>query len=414
MYFYRHLDKTLISLQRQKELIEITEAEAAPDTGRLFTLVSDPSEASSGSSCVSHADLLFASRKNLSLLLPPVPQGEKLPLWLCRAIEARRVTMINTAYPGWESVLLHQTPEKWRINVAGLGDVGGTLVSGLRLLGGDCISRIGIFDLDASKVLRWEFEANQILDPSGSTIHPQVISISKEQLFDCDMLVFCVTAGVPPVGESAGDVRLAQLEGNSRIIREYSLAARACGFKGIFSVVSDPVDLLCKAAFSFSNRAEDGSFDHKGLNPEQIRGYGLGVMHARAAYFAGLNPETSHYLKEGRAFGPHGGGLVIADSISRYNGRLSGSLTEKAAAANQSVRSLGFKPYIAPALSSGSLSILATLRGQWHYSATFLGGVYFGAKNRLLPSGTELERLDIPEELFLRLESAYGKLGEIL
>ncbi|MGE5676473.1 MAG: lactate dehydrogenase, partial [Pseudomonadota bacterium] len=130
--------------------------------------------------------------------------------------------------------------------------------------------------------------------------------------------------------------------------------------------------------------------------------------------FAGLSPDTSHYLSEGRAFGPHGEGLVIADSIENYNDMLSEGLTEKARTANLSVRSLGFKPYIAPALSSGSMSILATIRGQWHYSATFLGGVYFGAKNRLLPSGIELERQPLPERLRSRLESTYESLRKVL
>ena len=171
--------------------------------------------------------------------------------------------------------------------------------------------------------------------------------------------------------------------------------------------------MLCKAAFDFSNTDDCGRLDFNGLAPEQIRGYGLGVMHARAAYFAGLDRETAHYIREGRAFGPHGEGLVIADSIENYNDRFSRYLTEKTKTANLEVRKLGYKPYIAPALSSGALSILATIRGQWHYSATFLGGVYMGARNRLNASGIELERLPIPEELFLRLKNTYESLRKM-
>jgi malate/lactate dehydrogenase len=101
-----------------------------------------------------------------------------------------------------------------------------------------------------------------------------------ENIFDCDMLLFCVTAGVAEVGSEKGDVRLAQLESNSKIIDIYSKHARNYGFKGIFAVMSDPVDLLCKAAFLSSNKDEAGNTDMKGLAPEQIRGYGLGVMNA--------------------------------------------------------------------------------------------------------------------------------------
>lgn len=414
MFYYKHLNRTLISWKIYGQLVQISEAEAASEKGRIFTLTCNSHEAVRRSFCASQPDLLYASKEDLSLLLLPVSADDKLPVWLSEAMHDKRVTVVNTDYPNWEDVLMFQAPEKWRINVVGLGDVGGTLVSGLRLLGGDCISHIGIYDLDANKVKRWEFEANQIMDPTGILTHPAVLSISEEQLFDCDMFIFCVTVGVPPLSENSGDVRIAQFEGNSKIIKEYSLSARAGGYKGIFSIVSDPVDLLCKAAFNHSNVGSSGKLDYKGLAPEQIRGYGLGVMHARAAYFAGLNSETSHYLKEGRAFGPHGEGLVIADSIENYNDLLSNSLTEKARTANLSVRELGFKPYIAPALSSGSLSILATIRGQWHYSATFLGGVYFGAKNRLLASGTELERLSLPKELYFRLENTYESLRKTI
>lgn len=414
MYYYRHMNRILVSMEKYRQLAEISEAEASSCSQQLFVLSKGSAGNTRRSFCVPQSDLMQLKAEGLFLLSLPKNTANDLPLWLLNAIKSGMVTMINTGYPNWEDVLTSKAPEKWRINVAGLGDVGGALVSGLRLLGGDCISHIGIYDIDINKVKRWEFEANQIMDPTGALSHPPIIPLSKEQLFDCDMFVFCVTVGVPPLIENPGDVRLAQFEGNSRIIREYALSARELRYNGIFSVVSDPVDLLCKAAFNHSNTGSDGSLDYMGLAPEQIRGYGLGVMHARAAYFAGLNPDTAHYLSEGRAFGPHGEGLIIADSIDNYNAQLSEALTEKARTANLSVRSLGFKPYIAPALSSGSLSLLATIRGQWHYSATFLGGVYFGAKNRLLASGTELERQPLPEVLRSRLENTYENLRKAL
>ena len=45
--------------------------------------------------------------------------------------------------------------------------------------------------------------------------------------------------------------------------------------------------------------------------PEQIQGYGLGVMNARAAYFAKKTNVFNPFLKEGRAFGPHGQYLIV-------------------------------------------------------------------------------------------------------
>jgi hypothetical protein len=296
----------------------------------------------------------------------------------------------------------------------GLGDVGGTLVTGLRMLGGDYISSIGIFDLDNNKVSRWVFEANQILSPDTTKAFPEVKSINQEEIFDCDMFVFCVTVGVPSLHGTVGDVRMLQLEGNSKLVNHYAKAARNNKFRGIFAVVSDPVDLLCKSAFLSSNINESGVYDYEGLASDQIRGYGLGVMHARAVYYSKQNPQTHDYATKGRAFGPHGEYLVIANDIDNYNNKLSMDLTKKARTANLEVRATGFKPYIAPALSSGAYSILATISGQWHYSATYMGGVYFGSRNKITPNGTEIERYNMHEDLIQRIKHTYNKLECIL
>ncbi len=51
-------------------------------------------------------------------------------------------------------------------------------------------------------------------------------------------------------------------------------------------------------------------------------------MNGRASYYGEKSNETTHYLDEGRAFGPHGEGLIIANSIKNYNEELSNYLTE--------------------------------------------------------------------------------------
>jgi malate/lactate dehydrogenase len=324
-----------------------------------------------------------------------------------------RIKAINTSYPNWQSCLDDTHQSSWRINIVGLGDVGSTLLVGLKLLGMDKISQIGIFDIDPSKVTRWEFEANQILF-SNETKTPKVFALHEKDIFDCDMFVFCVTVGIPSLDSKGIDVRMAQFEGNAKIISLYAKKAREAGFKGIFSVVSDPVDLLCKKALIQSNTNEAGEYDFKGLAPEQIRGYGLGVMHARAVYYASQAADTSHYLTEGRAFGPHGQHLVIADSIQNYNNGISIKLTEQTRNANLELRKHGFKPYIAPALSSGAISIMDTMNGNWHYSATYMGGVYMGAHNKLVPAGIVLEQYKMPVNLISRLYDSYKELESII
>ncbi|MBB6218900.1 hypothetical protein HNQ80_005075 [Anaerosolibacter carboniphilus] len=415
MYYYQLGESILISHSQSLAFQRIPEERAAQHQDRMYYLLEGAPGQWRRSYCVSDPSLMFLKAEGIHLLQCQGGFERKVPAWLLDGIRAGKVMAVNTAYPSWQSALNQKYPQKWRIHLFGLGDVGGTLITGLRLLGGDAISEIGIYDRREEKVKRWEYEANQILSANETMSFPPVVGIPKEKLFDCDMFVFCASTGVPAVGEDARDVRMIQFEGNREMMKPYVKMAREKGFQGIFAVVSDPVDPLCKSVFIDSNtNPETGELDYHGLAPEQIRGYGLGVMHARAAFYAEQSQETSHYIREGRAYGPHGKDLIIADSIDNYNEDLSLYLTVKARNANLEVRETGFKPYIAPALSSGSLSILSTIRGEWHYSATFMGGIYMGARNRLTSAGTEIEQLPLPEALVERLQTTYERLEEIL
>ena len=54
---------------------------------------------------------------------------------------------------------------KRQVHILAIGDVGSTLLTGLKLLGGDVISTIGICDLSDQITARWEFELGQIALP---------------------------------------------------------------------------------------------------------------------------------------------------------------------------------------------------------------------------------------------------------
>ena len=202
-------------------------------------------------------------------------------------------------------------------------------------------------------------------------------------------------------------MRMAQLKSNSQLISAYASHGAAAGFDGLFCVVSDPVDLLCQAAL----QAGAG-----GLRPTQLMGLGLGVMQARAAYYAQKDgrPALARFPQEGRSFGPHGQGLVVANSISDYDDALSQELTAQALHANLYLREVGFKPYVAPALSSGALSLLAALQGRWHYSSTYLDGVFFGCRNRRTALGPEVEQQPLPDALWARLQATEQLLRNIM
>ncbi len=304
--------------------------------------------------------------------------------------------------------------DRKRIHLAGLGDVGQNVAIGLTLLGEDQIESIGLYDLNESQCRRMETELSQFVAPPGGRRLPPVSAITWEEMFDCDVFLFCATKSVPALDSEVQDVRMAQYEANRKIVALYGRQAALVGYRGLFVVVSDPVDLLCMEALRAS-RTETG--DHgRALTPDQIRGCGLGVMNARATYYANKYPEFGLYLTEGRAFGPHGKELVIANSLDpeHYDDQCSRKLTELTVGANMEIRAMGFKPFLAPAISSAVLTVLALLRGEWNYSAAYLNGLYFGALNRQTPDGIRWENCPIPDPLFERLEEAFDSLRKIL
>jgi len=414
MFFYKLKGKVLISQSEYNKLNRISESEAEENKEIIYALNRTNPLKSRRNFCISDPSLIFLKEEDLHLLQKSKKIDYDLPQWLNQRIKEKKVSSLNTEYPDWQEVLNYEFPSRWKVNIVGLGDVGGILLTGLRLLGGRYIESIGIYDKNINVIKRWELEVNQIFCPFTAQKFPEVSRIGEENIFDCDMFVFCATVGVPSLGNEQEDVRMKQFEGNFKIISDYARKAREKSFKGIFAVISDPVDLLCKAVFLASNKNTSGELDFKGLAADQIRGYGLGVMHARAVYYAKQNTETAEYNREGRAFGPHGQGLIIANSLKKYDESLSEMLTAQTVKANLEVRETGFKPYVAPALSSGSYPLIATMSGKWHYSATFMGGVFMGAKNRLLKSGIEIERLDLPAILIEKIKKSYQELGNIL
>ena len=359
--------------------------------------------------------LFWLDRKQLDRKAEKLFVAEKCVL--IDAIEKGQATLVNLSYgtmEEWKKRMEKEVKPRKKVHLLALGDVGSMVLTALKLLGGDCITELGIYDVNEAVCRRWESELNQAAYPWAYDALPEVVILKEEELFDCDVFVFCASKGIPPVGSDIKDVRMAQFEANRELISLFAKKARMDGFKGLFAVVSDPVDPLCKAAFLASNENMEGQFDGKGLLPEQIQGYGLGVMNARAAYYAKQDARFASFLTEGRAYGPHGENLVIANSIEHYDDALSRELTRLAVEANLRTRELGFKPYVAPAISSAAISILLTLRGEWHYSSNFLGGVYMGCKNRTTEYGLEMEALPLPEALFSRIEKAYQSLEAIL
>ena len=389
---------------------------AADGVPSLFLTDRDPQQGPAAWR-VTDARQLTAEAVDVSWLDPDrMGAAPGLPPGISAAIQSGGLMAVNCRHPRWRDAIAFSSPKsgKKRVHLLAVGDVGGTLLTALKLLGGDCIEAIGICDLNENTVARWTDEMGQIAWPGDYDALPEVEPVAPEHLFECDVFIFAATKAIPAVGSIVQDVRMAQFAANRPLAEHFAKQAREARFGGLFVVLSDPVDPLCKAAWLASNAAPDGTLDHRGLLPEQVQGFGLGVMNARAAYFAKQDSRFSSFLTEGRAFGPHGRGLVIANSIDRYDDALSRELTELVETANLRIRDLGFKPYVAPAVSSGAMQLLLILRGDWHCSSVPLGDVWFGVKNRFTPRGLEVETLPLPDALLTRLQETEALLKAIV
>ena len=411
MKYYKLNGKLLFSNHEYTELELTDDLELVNEEGIIYYLSKmDPLHSRRG--FVVMNTLQFEQVSEDLSLLSKKEDSKKYPKWLIDKITQGKVKLVNTSYPTWQDEL-SSIPNEWRVNILALGDVGSTLAIGLRLLGRN-ISSIGIYDRSHEKKKRWEYELNQIRRPFDEKCFSPVAGITEKELFDCDMFIFCASKGIPPVGSPVTDVRMARFEGNKAIISQYSRMARDIGFKGFFAVVSDPVDPLCKTVFLESNKNDEGSFDFKGIAPNMIIGFGLGVMNARAAFYAEKDENLSHYLEEGQVFGPHGKGLIVADSMENYDQDKSLYLTNKTVNANMEIRDLGFKPFVAPSLSSGSLSIAAVIQGDYLYGSSLMGDVFMGSKIRLTETGLEVPQYKLDPLLEERLMETYNELRSII
>ncbi len=352
------------------------------------------------------------AKESIESLWPSGEKIESMDVVLEDKIKKGQVFRINTGHKYFEEWLPNSEndkPEeksvKKKVHILGLGDVGSTMALALCLYGKGSISEIGLYDLDPNRVKRWELELNQIAEPLQDEL-PKVYPIGIDQLFDCDLFAFTASVGVPPVSITEGDVRLVQFAGNSKLVGQYAKMAVEAAFKGIFAIVSDPVDQLCRYAYESSNADETGIWQGNGLSPEQIRGYGLGVMNGRAAYYA--KADGFEFNPNGRVYGPHGKGLVVANDwrAGFYNPTYSEKWTEETMTANLKMREIGYKPYIAPAVASGAISIVKTLTGEKHYSCISFDGFYYGCLNQYIHGFDLPERLDSAPELVAKIKAS--------
>ena len=129
----------------------------------LFYLMDRSAQNSRASFSPTCAGQLLADSENASALNSTALPQDETDAFLAECIAADKVRAINLNHPRFTELFTPAAPKrKARINILALGDVGGTMLTGLRLLGGDVVDSVGICDLSPAMSARSEIEANQI------------------------------------------------------------------------------------------------------------------------------------------------------------------------------------------------------------------------------------------------------------
>jgi hypothetical protein len=255
------------------------------------------------------------------------------------------------------------------LGIFGLGRVGTAMLQAVTILPASW-KKIYLFDRTELRLEQLVFEMNQVALPGRS--FPEISRGRVDDYQHCDVLAFAASAPIPPLGsESKGDVRLRQYTANGEILRKLLDSLDRHNFRGKLAVVSDPVEHLTRLAVL-----------HK---PAMMReadffGLGLGVMYARARYFA--RRRERHAL---HVCGTHGDLLEVINHPLRYSPERSQQLTAQVRGAHLQMRKLGYIPFIAPALSSAALSLQALSRCRPFFASAWNGTMVWGSKLVPLP-----------------------------
>ena len=167
MYFYKNDENYAFSLKTKETLKfnEVSEEEvkkAVLEEDKKLYFLDKTSAGKRVSYAITDKDMLFEDGNSIEIVRKKPQNKAEVPSWIEQAIESEKVQYLNLANPLRKNHIIKPINKKWKINIVGLGDVGSNMLLGLKLLGGDLISEIGIYSTRQSVVSRYEMEMNQI------------------------------------------------------------------------------------------------------------------------------------------------------------------------------------------------------------------------------------------------------------
>lgn len=168
--------------------------------------------------------------------------------------------------------------EKRKVVIVGTGMVG--MSYAYCLLNQSACDELVLIDLNKKRAEGEAMDLNHGLAFAGSNM--QIYSGEYEDCHDADLVVIC--AGV---AQKAGESRLDLLKRNAQVFRSIITPVTASGFRGIFLVATNPVDIMTRITCDLS-----------GFPSQKVFGSGTALDTARLRYLLGdylkVDPRNVH------------------------------------------------------------------------------------------------------------------------
>ena len=165
-----------------------------------------------------------------------------------------------------------------RVALIGTGLVG--MSYAYALLNQNACDELVLVDIDRKRAEGEAMDLNHGLAFSGS--HMKIRAGDYAECADADIVVIC--AGV---AQRAGEARVDLLQRNTEVFRSIIGPVMASGFKGLFLVATNPVDIMARITQQLS-----------GLDPRRVIGSGTALDTARLRYLLGdyfsVDPRNVH------------------------------------------------------------------------------------------------------------------------
>lgn len=187
---------------------------------------------------------------------------------------------------------------KQKIVIIGCGNVGMSYAYAL-LNQKSAVDELVLIDINEEKAKGEAMDLNH-----GLPFGPSKIDIYQGTYPDCrDAKIVCIAAGA---NQEKGETRMDLIEKNSKIFKSIVTSVMASGFKGIFLIATNPVDVMTYLTWKYSL-----------LPTNQVLGTGTMLDTARLRYLIGekldINPKSIHAY----VMGEHGDSEFVPWSIAK-------------------------------------------------------------------------------------------------